>query len=132
MYRVYRSIFFSFKFIILGQLRNTNHDGSDKYNFPPVSGRAGHEENCPNHHRATSCRRYSTWKNSITTSRNKRVAILSPRSGKNLSNGARSSRSAGYEGSRERTETSPYCRKTFASVSQPKQLVSKLTVHVVK
>ncbi|XP_028396471.1 testis-specific serine/threonine-protein kinase 1-like [Dendronephthya gigantea] len=113
-----------------GQPADMEYSGSsDKYNFPPVSGRAGSDEKCPQHQRASSCRRYSAWRRPVNSSRKRNLAIIS-RNGKTPN--SRTSHSAGYDGNRERRDTNSCCRKTFASVSQPKQLVSKLTVHVIK
>ena len=129
-----------------------DYEAPEKYNFPPVSSRATHEDRSEHQH-ATSSRlsRLSTWRNPLACARNRKLAFASHAERHGYSSG-RSGRGVCYEytnsplgitrlgknsgGCHETSsdsEGSPCGRETREScVSQPRQLVSKLTVHVVK
>lgn len=127
-----------------------NFEVSEKYNFPPVSNQPT-QKDCLQRQRATSSRlsKHSTWRNPLAFARSNKLS-LSSRSEKS-STPIRSGRGHNYgcpnspRGNRKLGKTpdgfdeivsdrgvSPCFRRTMENITQPKQLVSKLTVHVVK
>ena len=109
-------------YFITGHLQNTKYfSHKDNYNFPPVSDR----EVSYNHKSrvTTSHQRSSPWRSSNVSCFSRDKANIS----------TQSSGKAGHEKyCKTGSQINGSLRKTYAKVSHPKQLMSKLTIRAIK